>query len=188
MNDQLCEEEALDGCLSNLTVLDKAVLDEAMRAALNRPFFRILRIAEPVLAACFLGLGLWALLAGDAGHLPLWCGFLVLMIGFFYVQQFVWYPRKAVKNQLMHQAMDDGQAALENRLWFTEENVANRRGEGGQVLHMPYGRIKRLTETPRLLILTTRSNRLIPLDKQGFENGSAEDLKKLLRRKVVNLK
>jgi hypothetical protein len=155
---------------------------------MDRPFFRVLRVVEPLLMVFSLGLLIWSLVSGDAGNLPLWSGFLLVMTVFFYVQQFVWYPRKAVKDQLTRQALEDGQAALENRLYFTEENIANRRGDSDQLLHMDYDKLKRLTETRRLLILTTKRNRLIPLDKKGFQNGTPEDLKKLLRHKAPNLK
>lgn len=179
--------EELSGCLMNTCVIDKGVLTEALRAAMNRPFFRGLRIAEPCLMVLSLGLMIFGLAEGQT-RLGLWGGFLLVMIGFFYVQQFILYPKKAVKNQLLRQAMDDGQAELVNRIYFTERNVANLRGESDQALHMDYDKIKRLSETRRLLILTTRSNRLIPLDKRGFENGGAEDLRRLLARKAPRMK
>lgn len=181
-------DQDLSGCLSNLCVIDSAVLTEAMRAAMNRPFFRLLRIAELLLAALFLAGLIWAAVTSQGLGTLLWYAFLLLMLGFFFIQQFIWYPKRAVKNQLRRQALEDGAAALTNRLWFTEENVANRRGEGDQLLHMDYDRIKRVSETPRLIVLTTRANRLIPLDKAGFENGGPEDLLKLLERKCPRIK
>lgn len=181
------EVEALSGCLTNTCVLNGSVLAEALASAMDRPLFRVLRIGEPVLALLCLGLLIWALADGQP-RFALWCGFLLAMLCFFYVQQFLWYPKKAVKNQLLRQAMDDGAAELVNRLYFTQENVANRRGDGDLLLHMDYGRIKRVTETHRLIVLTTKANHLIPLDKAGFENGDAEDLKKLLAAKCARLR
>ena len=140
-----------------------------------------------MLAAVSLGLLIWALADGQT-RFALWCGFLLLMLGFYYVQQFVRYPKKAVKNQLRRQAVDDGAEELVNRLYFTEENIGNRRGDSDLVLHMDYGKLKRITETPNLIVLTTKANRLISLDKTGFENGTAEDLKKLLQNKCPNIK
>ena len=182
------ELDALSGCLMNTCVVDEAVLTEALRVAMDRPFFRVLRWVERLVMAAALGLLIWAVAAKQSVITVLEAVFLLAMAAFFYLQQFVFYPRKAVKNQLARQAVEDGQAALVNRIYFTEANVANRRGEGDLVLHMGYEKLKRLSETPRLLILTTRSNRLIPLDKRGFANGTAEDLKKLLARKAPNLK
>ena len=181
------ETEDLSGYLTNTCVLNKAVLTETIRAAMNRPLFRVLRIVEPALALLCLGLLIWAVTDGQPRY-AIWCGFLLVMLGFFYVQQFLLYPKKAVKNQLRRQALDDGATELVNRLYFTEESVANRRGDSDQILHMDYGKIKRLAETERLILLTTRANRLIPLDKAGFENGTAEDLTKLLAVKCPQLR
>ncbi|MBO4418924.1 MAG: YcxB family protein [Oscillospiraceae bacterium] len=181
------EAEDLSGCLTNTCVLNRAVLTETMQAAMNRPFFRVLRVGEPLLALLCLGLLIWAVTDGQPRY-AIWCGFLLVMLGFFYVQQFLLYPKKAVKNQLLRQLRDDGAAELENRLYFTQESVANRRGDSAQVLHMDYGKIRRVTETERLIVLTTRTRRLIPLDKSGFENGTVEDLNALLQAKCPKLR
>ena len=181
------EAEELSGCLSNTCVLDRAVLTEALTAAMNRPFFRVLRIGEPILALLCLGLLVWAI-TDSQPRFALWCGFLLAMICFFYVQQFLWYPKKAVKNQLLRQAVEDGARELVNRIYFTEANVANRRGDSDLVLHMDYGKLKGVTETDHLIVLTTKANRLISLDKQGFENGTAEDLLTLLQEKCPQIK
>lgn len=180
---ELPETEALSGVLCNVCILNKAVLTETIGVAMNRPFFRVLRILEPLLMLFSLGLGIWAFREGRM-ELVIRCGFLLAMLVFFYLQQLVIYPRKAVKNQLRRQAMDDGAAELENRLWFTEENVANRRGESDELRHMDYQKIKRVSETERLIVISTRSRSLIPLDKSGFENGGPEELYRLLRRKA----
>jgi len=182
------EDEALSGCLMNTCVIDKAVLTESMRAAMRRPFFRVLRIVELIVIAAALGLLIWAIAAGQSASTILQAAFLLAAALFFFVQQFLLYPRRAVKNQLLRQATDEGTVALENRLWFTPENVANRRGEGDELRHMDYKKIKRVSETKNLILLTTRRNRLISLDKKGFENGTAEDLYRLLDRKCPKLK
>jgi len=181
------EAEDLSGCLANTCVLDRAVLTETMQAAMNRPFFRVLRVGEPLLALLCLGLLIWAVTDGQPRY-AVWCGFLLVMLGFFYVQQFLLYPKKAVKNQLLRQLRDDGAAELENRLYFTQESVANRRGNSDQVLHMDYSKLKGITETRSLIILTTKANRLISLDKNGFTNGTAQDLKQLLAEKCPQIK
>lgn len=178
--DESDEAEALAGCLSNTCVIDKSVLTECMRAAMRRPFFRVLRWIELLVMAAALGLLIWAVAAKQSTSTILQAVFLLVMAAFFFVQQFLLYPRRAVKNQLLRQAVDDGTTELRNRLWFTEENVANRRGDAEEIRHMEYKKIKRVTETRRLIILTTRRNRLIPLDRSGFENGTEEDFRKLL--------
>lgn len=66
--------------------------------------------------------------------------------------------------------------------------MANRRGYSPELRHMDYKKIKRVTETRRLILLTTRRNRIIPLDKKGFAHGSAEDLFRLLAVKCPKLK
>ena len=175
--------EAPEGCLMNTCLLGRGVLTEAMTASMKRPFFRVLRGLELAVLLAAAGLLVWAFAAKQSALTVLEAVFLLVMAGFFYLQQFVLYPRKAVKNQLQRQALEEGAEALENRLWFTPENVANRRGEGDQLLHMPYENIKRVTETEHLIVLTTRRNRLIPLDKAGFTNGTAEDLYRLLEDK-----
>ena len=182
------EDEALSGCLMNTCVLDKAALQEAMKASMRRPFFRVLRAIELLVAAAALGLLIWAVAAKQSSSTILQAVFLLAAALFFFVQQFILYPRRAVKNQLLRQALDEGAAALKNRLWFTEENVANRRGDSPELRHMDYKKIKRVSETRRLILLTTRRNRVIPLDKKGFENGSAEDLFRLLAVKCPKLK
>lgn len=181
------ELEALEGCLMNSCVIDRAVLTETMQAAMNRPFFRFLRWTELIVMAAALGLLIWALASKQGGSTVLQAVFLLVMAAFFFLQQFVFYPRRAVKNQLMRQILDDGTRELTNRLWFTEENVANLRGEGDELRHMDYDKVKRVSESQNLILLTTRRNRLISLDKQGFANGTAEDLYRLLERKCPKL-
>lgn len=182
-DEDFSETQALEACLMNICVLGRATLTEAMEASMKRPFFRVLRGLELAVLLAAAGLLIWSIAAKQSTLTVLEAVFLLAMAGFFYLQQFVLYPRRAVKNQLTRQALEDGAEALENRLWFTPENVANRRGEGDQLLHMPYENIKRVTETEHLIVLTTRRNRLIPLDKAGFANGSAEDLYRLLESK-----
>lgn len=174
--------------LTNLCVIDRSVLAEAMTGGMSTPFFRFLRVLEPILAALALGLLLWAILARRGTGPVLWGGFLLTMVLFFYFQQILLYPRRAVKNQLTRQILEDGIDRLENRLYFTDENVANRRGQGDTLLHMDYSKIKRVSGTPRLILLTTRANRIIPLDRAGFSGGTAEDLLRLLREKAPGAK
>ena len=175
--------EDVSGCLTNRCVIDKQTLTEAMHAALNTPFFRRLRIAELCLMVLSLGLLIWSIVGG-LGLMPaIWSGFALLMLAYFFWQQFLRYPKNAVRNQLTRQARDDGSAALENWLYFQEENIANRRGEAEELLHMPYTKIRLLLETRRLYVLKTKSKNLIPLDKSGFTNGTGDDFRKLLARK-----
>ena len=182
------EDEALSGCLMNTCVIDKAVLTESMRAAMRRPFFRALRTVELIVIAAALGLVIWSVAAKQDTSTLLQALFLLAAALFFFVQQFLLYPRRAVKNQLLRQATDEGTVALENRLWFTPENVANRRGDSEELRHMDYGKIKRVSETRRLILLTTRRNRVIPLDKKGFSNGDSGELYKLLALKAPKAK
>ena len=181
------ELDALSGCLKNTCVIDKAVLTESMKAAMRRPFFRFLFWTELIVMAAALGLLIWAIAARQSSTTILQAVFLLVMAGFFFVQQFILYPRRAVKNQLLRQAMDDGTTELTNRLWFTEDSVANLRGDSDEVRHMEYKKIKRVMETRNLILLTTRRNRLISLDKRGFENGTAEDLYRILEAKCPKL-
>ena len=178
------EEEDLTGVLSNTCVLGRENLTQAMKAAMDAPFLRVTRILEPILMVLSLGLLIWAVAAQRGAGPILWGAFLLAMTAFFYLQQMVLYPRRAVKNQLTRQALEDGTAEPVNRLWFREENVANRRGEGDLLLHMGYDKVKRLTETDRLIVITTRRNRLIPLDKAGFQNGGPEEFWALMKRKA----
>ena len=181
------ESEDLSGCLMNTCVIDKAVLTETMKAAMRRPFFRFLFWTELVVMAAALGLLIWAVAAKQSTAAILQAAFLLVMAGFFFVQQFLLYPKRAVKNQLLRQAMDDGTTELVNRLWFTEDSVANLRGDSDELRHMEYKKVKRVTETRNLILLTTRRNRLISLDKKGFENGTAEDLYRILEEKCPKL-
>ena len=182
------QADGMEGVLTNRCVIDRAVLTEAMDGAMRTPFFRVLRVLEPILAVLALGLLIWAVSARRGTGPVIWNGFLLVMVSFFYVQQFIIYPRRAVKNQLTRQLLDDGTEALENHLYFTEENVANRRGQADALLHMDYAKIKRVSGTKRLILLTTRANRVIPLDRAGFSGGTAEDLLRLLREKAPGAK
>ena len=175
--------EDVSGCLSNRCVLDKSTLNEALRTAMDTPFFRVLRILEPCLMAVTLGLLIWAAVKGLGATPILFYSLLLTALVYFYLQQFVLYPRRAVKNQILRQALNDGATAPENLLYFKAENIANRRGDAQELLHMPYEKIKRVTESRRLIVLTTRSKNLIPLDKSGFACGTAEDLWQLLAEK-----
>ncbi len=177
------ERENLEGVLCNRCVLNEKTLREAMRAAMrSTPLLRILRVGEPILALLALGLLIWSLIESQSDLAVLRNVFMFIMIVYFYLQQFVFYPRKAVKNQLRRQISDDGAAELENRLFFREENVANLRGDAEVPLHMPYGKIKRVFADGRLIVISTASKNTIPLDREGFSNGTEEDFWRLIRR------
>ena len=182
------EVEDVTGLLANRCVVDRETLTEAMDAAMHTPFFRVLRVAEPILMLASLGLLLWSVF-DHLGAAPIirW-SFVLAMLLYFYWQQFIRYPKKAVENQLVRQAVDEGTLAPETWLYFKEENIARRRGEAEELLHMPYGNIKRLLETDRLLVIATRRRRLIPLDKAGFENGTAADFLRLIAEKCPKIK
>lgn len=182
------EYEDLRGCLSNSCVIDRSVLTEAVDSVLRRPFFRVLRVLEPALIALCLGMLIWTLATKKGTGPAVLLGFVLLFVAVLYVWQFWIYPRRTVKQLLINQALSEGSTALPNRLYFTDANVANRRGSSRRVLHMGYDRIKRISETPRLIVLTTRRRHLIPLDKAGFENGTPEDLWKLMAHKAPNAK
>jgi len=178
------EVEDVSGCLSNCCVLDRQTLTEAMALALKTPFFRFLRILEPCLAAVSLGLLIWALVKGLGTTPVLFYSLLLAAPVYFWLQQFVLYPRRAVKNQLLRQYADFGSEVPENRLYFKAENIANRRGEAEELLHMPYTKLRKVIEGSRLIVLVTKSRNAIPLDRAGFENGDAEDLLRLLAEKA----
>lgn len=181
--------EDLEGVLMNLCVIDEKTLRQTMQAALRtNPALRILRVAEPVLALAVLGLLIYSIVVDAGATAVLINAFMLIMLCYFYLQQFVFYPKKAVKNQLQRQAVDDGTLTLENRLYFREENVANRRGESDQLLHMPYSRIRSAAADGRLIVLTTKSKNTIPLDREGFANGTEEEFWRLLRTKAPQAK
>ncbi len=181
------DSENLEDCLSNCCVIDKSVLREAMGAALRQPLLRVLGLVEPLLIALCLGMLIWTLVNKKGTGPAVLIGLVLAAVSFLCLWQFVIYPRRTVKQLLLRQALEDGSLALPNRLYFTPENVANRRGDSPRVLHMGYDRIKRVSETPRLIVLTTRRKHLIPLDKEGFSNGNAQDLYKLLRQKCPQI-
>ena len=178
------EAEDVGGCLANRCVLNKETFAEAMDLALRTPFFRVLRIGEPCLAAVALGLLIWAVVKRLGATTIGFYSLLLAALLYFFLQQFVFYPKRAVKNQLLRQASDYGTLELENRLYFKAENVANRRGEAEELLHMPYDRLKRIVAGERLIVLITKRKNAIPLDRDGFENGTAEDLLRLLAEKA----
>lgn len=186
--DDAPQPEDVSGCLSNRCVIDETTLRRAMAAAVKgTPLLRVLRVAEPVLAVLALGLLIWAALRKDTVTV-IRMGFLVAMLVYCYLQQFVLYPRRAVKRQLLRQARDDGTLSLENYLYFKPENVANRRGEAEELLHMPYDRVKRVTSSDGLIVITTRRKNLIPLDPDGFFNGTEADFWRLMRTKAPKAK
>lgn len=178
------QPEDVSGCLSNRCLLNEQTLTEAMKLAMQTPLFRVLRIGEPCLMAVSLVLLIWALVKKLGATPVLFYGLLLAALLFFYVQQIVLYPRRAVKNQLLRQAEDYGTLELENRLYFKEENVANRRGEAEELLHMPYEKLRSVREGERLIILITKRKNTVPLDKNGFENGTAEDFWRLIAVKA----
>ena len=186
--EDVSDYEDLSSCLSNTCVIDRSVLTESLRAALDHPFFRVLRILEPALMVLCLGMLIWTIATHKGTGPAVLIGLVLAAVAAIYWAQFIRYPKKSIHDQILRQVLEDGTDALTNRLWFTEANVANRRGNRRDVLHMSYDRIKRVYETRRLIVLTTRRNRLIPLDKAGFENGSAEDLYRLLAVKAPNAK
>lgn len=183
-DEPVCED--LTHSLQNTCVIDKSVLTEAMGAATSQPLLRVLRIVEPALIALCLGMLIWTVATKKGTGPAVLIGFVLVSITFLFLWQFLIYPRRTVKQLHLRQALEDGTLALTNRLWFTDENVANRRGDSERVLHMGYDRIKRVSETGRLIVITTRTNHLVPLDKAGFENGGAEDFYRLIERKAPN--
>ena len=102
------QEEDLSRCLSNTCVIDKTVLTEALRGALNRPFFRILRIGEPLLIALCLGLLIWTLAARRGTGPAVLLGFVLVSVCLLYWLQFIRYPKKSVHDQLVKQAWRTG--------------------------------------------------------------------------------
>lgn len=172
---ELPEVEDVSGVLSNRCTLNKATFTEAVRVAMRAPVLRFVRYFELFLMAVCVGLLLWAVIGKLGGRMMIWPGFALAMLLYFYWQQFINYPKKAVKNRMLRLAIDDGVEELENILYFKDENIANRRGEAETLLHMPYGKVKRLTESERLIVITTKSRHLVPLDRNGFENGTEAD-------------
>lgn len=185
---ELPETEDVSGCLTNRCILNRDTLTEAMSLALKAPFFRFLRILEPCLMALSLGLLIWALVKRLGTTPVLFYGLLLAALLYFYLQQFILYPQKAVKNQLIRQGTDYGTLELENWLYFKDENIANRRGEAEELLHMPYEKIRKVIEGRELIVLVTKSRNSIPLDRRGFTNGTAEDLLRLLAEKAPEAK
>jgi len=170
--------------LSHRCVLSEQTLRRAMDLALKAAFFRVLRVLEPLLAAVSLALLIWALAKGLGTAPVLFYSLLLAASVFFYVQQFIRYPRRAVKNQLLRQAADWGTPEPEARLWFGPESVARCVGDADEPQHMPYEKIRSVREDGELIVLLTRSRNVIPLPKDGFENGTAEDLWRLLARRA----
>ena len=182
-------QEELEGVLCNRCILEEQTLRRTMQAAMRaNPLLRIGKIAEPVLAVLALGLLIWAAVARMGRTAVLLNAFVLAMLCYFYLQQFVLYPRRAVKNQLLRQARDDGSLQVENRLFFTEQSVANLRGEAEEPLHMSYRKIKRVFADGGLIVIQTRSKNNIPLDRKGFSNGTEEDFWRLIRRKAPDAK
>ncbi len=182
------EREDVTGVLSNRCLLNKETFTEAVKVAMGAPVLRFIRYLELFLMAVCVGLMLWALVGKQGAQMLIWPGFALAMLLYFYWQQFVNYPKKAVKNRMVRLALDEGAEELENLLYFKEENIANRRGEAETLLHMPYRKVKRLTESRRLIVITTKSRHLVPLDRQGFENGDEADFWRLIRRKAPKAK
>lgn len=180
--------EDLHGVLCNRTLVNKKKLIASLDVAMRTPFFRFLRILEPILVLIAAGLLLWAFITKQNAGVIIRGVFLLAMVLFFYFQQFYYYPKKAVKAQLLRYARDEGSLYVEDLLYFREENVARRRGEEGELLHMPYEKIRKVVESRDLFVIRTKSKNLIPLDKDGFENGDAEDFRRILAEKAPKAK
>lgn len=181
-------EEGLSRCLSNTCVIDKAVLTEALRGGSGPPLFpdpadRGAPAHRPVPGSADLDPGRPPG-HGARGAAGLRAGIRLPAL----LAPVHPLPQKIRPRPAGEAGVEDGTLELENRLYFTQENVANRRGKRRDTLHMGYDKIKRVFETPRLIVLTTRRNRLIPLDKAGFANGGPEELYRLLTRKCPKLK
>lgn len=182
------EREDVTGVLSNRCLLNKETFTEAVNVAMHTPILRFVRYFELLLMALCVGLLLWALIGRLGAQMLIWPGFALAMLLYFYWQQFINYPKKAVKNRMVRLALDEGAEELENILYFKDENIANRRGEAETLLHMPYRKVKRLTESDRLIVITTRSRHLVPLDRQGFANGDEADFWRLITQKAPKAK
>lgn len=181
-------EEDVRYVLTNRCMLNRATYTEAVHTAMGTPLLRIIRYFELFLMAVILGLLLWVII-GKLGARPIiWLGFALAMLLYFYWQQFIKYPKKAVRNRMINLALNDGVDEVENYLYFKQENIANRRGDAERLLHMPYKKVKRLTESDRLIVITTKSRHAVPLDRQGFQNGTEEDFWRLIAEKAPKAK
>ena len=169
-------EESTVGVLSNRCLLDRPCLTEALRASMRSPLICALQAVDLGLMALFAGLLILAIVKKAGAGPIIEAALLLIMVSYFYIYQFLYLPRRLVKKQILHYATIDGYR--DNEIFFFPANVGNRRGE--EILHMDYGRIKRVNESARYIVLTTGGSNLIPLDKTRFENGGPEDFWRLL--------
>ena len=182
------EVEDLHGALRNRTIVNRGILTASLDAAMRTPFFRVLRIVEPILILVSAGLLLMAILAKQGTAAIIRNAFLLAMVLFFYIQQFFYYPKKAVRAQLLRYARDERHMNEPDILYFGDKNVARRRGEDGELLHMPYEKIKKVVESRDLFVIRTKSKNLIPLAKNGFENGDSADFRRIITEKAPQAK
>ena len=178
--------ESTEGVLQNRCLLDQTAFTEAMRASMHTPVFRIIRAVELFLMALFAGLLIWALIDRAGTGPVLEAALFLAMVSYFYVYQLILLPRKLVKKQILHYA--DGDDYTDNEIYFFPANVGNRRSPDAELLHMDYARIKRVNESEHYIVLTTRANALVPLDKARFSNGGPAELWPLLREKAPGAK
>jgi hypothetical protein len=53
---------------------------------------------------------------------------------------------------------------------------------------MPYEKIKKVVESRDLFVIRTKSKNLIPLAKNGFENGDPADFRRIITEKAPQAK
>lgn len=72
-------------------------------------------------------------------------------------------------------------------LMFCSDKITMERSDSGRV-HIDYSRIRKITQADGLYLLWLEKTMILPVDKNGFEKGTAEEFEAFIRAAAPNAK
>ena len=175
-------------CLMNQCETDGETLEEAQRAYMERPAGRAIDI-------CFLFFLVIAVAALILEHvfefrsrITAQSVFLMVYSTAMLVWRQVFFPKRWAKTSLRRRQELYGVAQLTEKKYFLDNELMVRTEQIEEELHLSYAVFHRVIETKNLIVLFTKQRLMITLDKNGFQNGTAEDFWKLIAEKCPEAK
>ena len=160
-------------------IVDETTYREIEKFSMSRGYIWFTRIA----AAVMVCLALLMLIAKEYLYIVVFAVFAALFIG---------QPRRLVKSHLntavkrLHETYPAG--FMEVETWFTGEGVALHNQSSGGQLVLPYGTLRRVSETERYFYLVTKSSQFILVFKELLTPEQRQSFMPFLREKCPDIK
>ena len=160
-------------------IIDETTYREIEKVSMPRGYIWYTRIAAVVMAI----FALFTLVARGYYFFVIFVALTVL---------FIWRPRRLVKSHLnaavkrLHEMYPTGSMQVET--WFTGEGVATHNLSSGGQLVLPYGTLRRVSETERYFYLVTGANQFILVFKELLTQEQRRNFLPFLREKCPDIK